>query len=110
MENSQMDPDLAPDTSHFFQCSACSRKFALSNAYSTHLGSCQPQKKRVASALGMAKETYTRKKSRLHGPPTPLQPTLQPMVATESNFQVSISLLELSWICPGSNVRFLSSS
>ncbi len=54
------------DASHTLQCQACGRKFAQSNAYSTHVGSCRPQKKRVASALDIAQELYRRKKARLN--------------------------------------------
>ncbi|KJA15705.1 hypothetical protein HYPSUDRAFT_100251, partial [Hypholoma sublateritium FD-334 SS-4] len=45
-------------------CLACGRNFAQSNAYSTHIRSCRPQRKRMASALELAKEAYMRKKSR----------------------------------------------
>ncbi|KAF9473559.1 hypothetical protein BDN70DRAFT_761574, partial [Pholiota conissans] len=45
----------------------CGRNFAQLNAYSNHVNSCRPQKKRMASALETAKETYRlRKKARLH--------------------------------------------
>lgn len=45
-------------------CLACGRNFAQSNVYSTHIRSCRPQRKRMASALELAKEVYKRKKSR----------------------------------------------
>lgn len=95
-----MDLDMSLDTSHLFQCLACGRKFALSNAYSTHLGSCQPRKKRMGSALELAKETYARKKSRLCNPLPQLQPPLQPAVVMEPIVQVSFSLLELPNVGP----------
>ncbi len=53
----------APQT---LRCQACGREFAQSNAYSTHVGSCRPQKKRMASALDTAQELYRRKKARLN--------------------------------------------
>ncbi|KJA18101.1 hypothetical protein HYPSUDRAFT_122231, partial [Hypholoma sublateritium FD-334 SS-4] len=46
-------------------CEACGRNFAQMNAYSNHIGSCRRQKKRMASALGSAKEKYRNKKARL---------------------------------------------
>ena len=54
------------DASHTLRCQASGREFAQSNAYSTHVGSCHPQKKRVASALDIAQELYRRKKARLN--------------------------------------------
>lgn len=54
------------DASQSLQCLACHREFGQSNAYSTHVGSCRPQKKRMASALDLAKETYRRKKARFN--------------------------------------------
>lgn len=69
------------DDSHILKCPACGRNFAKSNAYSIHVGSCQPQKKRMAGALELAKETYRKKKARLnnatlHQPHTLHQPQL----------------------------------
>ncbi|KJA15800.1 hypothetical protein HYPSUDRAFT_148660 [Hypholoma sublateritium FD-334 SS-4] len=58
------------------QCLACGRTFAQSNAYSIHVGSCRPQRKRMASALELAKETFKRKKARIASnmnPPEQLQ-------------------------------------
>lgn len=51
------------------QCTACGRNFRQSNAYSTHVLSCRPQKRRMASALESAKETYKRKKARINSAP-----------------------------------------
>lgn len=48
-----------------FQCIACGRTFGQSNAYSTHVSSCRPQKRQMSGALELAKETYRRKKARL---------------------------------------------
>ena len=53
-------------------CVACGRSFAQPNAYSNHIGSCRAQKKRMASALEVAKEKYRNKKARLDTIPTPL--------------------------------------
>ena len=61
------------DASQALQCQACGREFARSNAYSTHVGSCRPQKKRVASALDIAQELYRRKKARLSHDPVQMQ-------------------------------------
>lgn len=55
-------------------CEACGRNFAQLNAYSNHVGSCRLQKKRMASALGAAKENYRNKKSRLSATSTQLLP------------------------------------
>ncbi len=60
------------------QCTACGRTFIQSNAYSVHIRSCRPQKKRLASALDLAKEKYRRKKARLNEPPAAEPPLLQP--------------------------------
>lgn len=70
--------DVSQDSSSSLQCLACSRKFAQSNAYSTHVRSCRPQRKRVASALDLAKENYRRKKARFNEPPAPQPPLLEP--------------------------------
>ncbi|KJA12631.1 hypothetical protein HYPSUDRAFT_152315, partial [Hypholoma sublateritium FD-334 SS-4] len=59
-------------------CDACGRSFAQLNAYRNHIGSCRPQKKRMASALGAAKENYRNKKSRLSTTSTQL-----PLVASQ---------------------------
>ena len=59
-------------------CEACGRNFAQMNAYSIHIGRCRPQKKRMASALELAQETYRRKKLRLNDPPIQPQLVLQP--------------------------------
>lgn len=70
------DSDVtSQDSSSGLQCPACGRNFAQSNAYSTHVRSCQPQKKRIASSLDLAKERYRRKKARLNEPPAS-QPSL----------------------------------
>lgn len=58
------------------QCLACGRNFAQSNAYSTHVRSCRPQRKRMASALEAAKETYKHKKLR-----TALNPPDEPQMS-----------------------------
>lgn len=59
--------EFQTDTDRTFnglQCAACGRNFRQSNAYTTHVSSCRPQKRRMASALESAKETYRRKKAR----------------------------------------------
>ncbi len=73
------------DTPNLF-CEACGRYFTQINAYSNHVGSCRPQKKRMASALETAKEKYRSKKSRLDvasitqpDPPDRLEGSSQPI-------------------------------
>lgn len=65
------------------QCAACGRTFVQVNAYSIHVGSCRPQKKRMASALEAAKEKYTNKKARLNPAPAqlPTNEAIQPATA-----------------------------
>lgn len=58
------------------QCLACGRTFLQSNAYSIHVGSCRPQKKRMASALELAKETFKKKKLRMAENPNTQQQQL----------------------------------
>lgn len=70
--------DVSQDSNSSLQCLACGRTFAKSNAYSTHVRSCQPQRKRVASALDSAKEFFKRKKARFNKPPAPQSPVLEP--------------------------------
>ncbi len=57
--------DATTDAAGTRSCEACGRTFVQMNAYSNHIGSCRPGKKRLASALEMAKEKYRHKKSRL---------------------------------------------
>lgn len=78
-------------------CDACGRNFAQLNAYSNHIGSCRSQKKRMASALGAAKENYRNKKSRLGTISTQLTPvassqqaTIPATVEVSSSFSVLI--------------------
>ena len=61
-----------------FYCPACGRIFGKLSAYNSHAGSCPKQKKRMASALELAQETYRRKKLRLNDPPIQPQLVLQP--------------------------------
>ena len=58
--------DFAPEAfpSQSLTCVACGRRFEWVNAYSNHTGSCRVQKKRMANALGAAKEKYRSKKAR----------------------------------------------
>ncbi|KAF8956819.1 hypothetical protein BDZ97DRAFT_1763401 [Flammula alnicola] len=68
--------DMQPDSTIFeasegLRCLACGRRFAQSNAYSVHMGSCRPQRKRMASALQSAQEDYGRKKARTNKPRQP---------------------------------------
>ncbi|KJA13591.1 hypothetical protein HYPSUDRAFT_151446 [Hypholoma sublateritium FD-334 SS-4] len=77
--------DLATDESFDAQillCEACGRGFAHMNAYSNHTGSCRQQKKRMASALGSAKEKYRNKKARLEAAMQLHQDELGPQPAT----------------------------
>lgn len=67
MDDLQITTSL--DTSHVIQCLTCGREFAQTNAYSIHARNCRPQKKRMASALEIARENYRRKKARLSHPP-----------------------------------------
>lgn len=69
--------DASQEPSSSLQCSACGRNFTQTNAYSTHTRSCQSQKKRLASALDLAKEKYRRKKVRLNESPALQQPLLE---------------------------------
>lgn len=46
-------------------CKACGRDFAHLNAYSSHFGSCRKGKRKIASALELAKENYRIKRHRL---------------------------------------------
>ncbi|KJA27429.1 hypothetical protein HYPSUDRAFT_130944 [Hypholoma sublateritium FD-334 SS-4] len=64
--------------SEALQCLACGRYFAQSNAFSIHARSCRPQRKRMASALEAAKETYRRKKMRTALNPPDQQQVSQP--------------------------------
>lgn len=61
---------------------ACGRTFVQVNAYTTHAGSCRPQKKRMASALEAAKERYATKKARLNPVPMQLPPNKADQQAT----------------------------
>ena len=83
MEEFIWHADVAADASQnenlSLQCIACGRTFIQSNAYSVHIRSCRPQKKRLASALDLAKEKYRRKKARLNDPPVAEPPLLQPI-------------------------------
>ncbi len=65
-----------------FYCPACGRIFGKLSAYNSHVGSCRKRKKRMASALELAQETYRRKKLCLNDPPFQPQLVLQP----ESSF------------------------
>lgn len=65
------------DLSTGLQCPACSRTFSQSSgAYSNHVRSCRPQKKRLASSLDLAKEKYQKKKARLDEPEIIIQPQI----------------------------------
>lgn len=48
-----------------FFCKACGQYFAHLNAYSSHFSSCRKGKRKMASALEVAKESYKIIKSRL---------------------------------------------
>ncbi len=63
--------DLTPEAfpSQSLVCSACGRRFDRQSAYSNHSGRCRFQKKRMANALGVAKEKYKNKKARLDPDP-----------------------------------------
>lgn len=76
--SNQQDTDTGYPPSELLQCLACGRYFAQSNAYSTHVRSCRPQRKRMASALEAAKETYRRKKMRTASNPPDQQQEAQP--------------------------------
>ena len=76
-------------------CPACGRTFLQSNAYSVHIRSCRPQKKRLASALDLAKEKYRRKKARLDEPPAAQPPLLEPNLE-EIGHTMEVSAPEVS--------------
>ncbi len=63
-------PDATFDPSQYLssnlQCPTCGRSFTQSNAYSTHSRTCRTGKKRIASALDLAKENLKIKKARLN--------------------------------------------
>lgn len=59
-EMDEQDAHIASDNSLI--CPGCGRSFMQLNAYSNHTGSCRSQKKRMASALDAARETYRKKK------------------------------------------------
>lgn len=88
--------EVASDAFQSLTCAACGRIFAQPNAYSMHIGSCRFQKKRMASALGVAKEKYRNKKSRRDVTPVQLPPseppTNQSNTVTEPDVEVSISV------------------
>ncbi|KJA21683.1 hypothetical protein HYPSUDRAFT_94250, partial [Hypholoma sublateritium FD-334 SS-4] len=63
---------------------ACGRTFVQMNAYSNHVGSCRHRKKRMASALEVAKEKYRHKKSRLE-----ITATIQPLHPEGSSQQLT---------------------
>lgn len=65
--------DIVPNMPKLLHCSACGREFLHSNAYSVHVGSCQPQKKRIASSLELAKEMYKRRKTINSNAPAQIQ-------------------------------------
>ncbi len=46
-------------------CKACGRDFAHLNAYSSHFSSCRQGKRKMASALELAKENHKIKRSRI---------------------------------------------
>ncbi len=62
LSHSKMNSGLYQD---LLICVACGRDFAHLNAYSNHVRSCRLQKKRAATALDTARETYKNKKIRL---------------------------------------------
>lgn len=82
------------EASESLQCMACGRTFGRSNAYSFHVNSCRKEKKRMASALELAKETYRRKKLRL---------TVQPPLVLPVESSVELTAVgpsqEVSNIC-----------
>lgn len=100
-------PDVAFDA-QVFLCEACGRNFARMNAYSIHIGSCRPQKKRMSSALGEAREKYKNKKSRLDTSSTQLQPpaSSQPDAMIPTAIKVGDSILPVFQI---SNLLMLHS-
>lgn len=87
-------PDVAFDA-QVFLCEACGRNFTQMNAYSIHIGSCRPQKRRMASALGEAREKYKSKKSRLDTSSTQPQhaASSQPEVMIPAAMKVSVAIL-----------------
>lgn len=94
-------PDAILDSSQdassirVLQCPACGRNFTQSNAYSTHVRSCRPQKKRVASALDLAKERYKRKKARLDEPPVAQPPVLESNLLEEIAPSIEVRTSEI---------------
>lgn len=93
--NDQQDADTEFDPSEVLQCLACGRNFTQSNTYTTHVRSCRPQRKRMASALEAAKETYKRKKFRTTLNPPTLNPPDYPQ-ASQSNLQIVTPQNEVS--------------
>lgn len=89
-----------PDASQRLRCVACGREFAQSNAYSNHVSSCRSKKKRMASALDQAKETYRKKKARFNttlGQPQELESQeLRADAATPARAEVGSLRLQLA--------------
>ncbi len=74
------------------QCIACKRTFRQMNAYNTHVGSCRREKKRGASALELAKESFRRKKLRLStGNPPVAQEQLIPEPQHGTDLQLAVA-------------------
>ena len=94
MSDSELELEVASDAFLSLTCAACGRSFARMNAYSIHNGSCRFQKKRMASALGAAKENYRNKKSRRDANPAHLPPSeLIDQSTTVTNADVEVSNL-----------------
>lgn len=92
------------DDSQFLKCFSCGRIFTKSNAYSVHVGSCRPQKKRMAGALELAKEMYRKKKTRLEMDAIIHQPQFLGQLehgaesqAAEPIIEVSVQVLHLAF-------------
>ena len=87
--------EVASDAFQSLTCAACGRSFAQPNAYSIHIGSCRFQKKRMASALGAARENYRNKKSRRDANLAQLPPSepIDQSPTTVTNADVEVSSL-----------------
>lgn len=85
-----LDP---PFSQSLLICEACGRSFEQVNAYSNHIGSCRLQKKRMASALGAAKEKYRNKKARLN---TTLAQPLDSLASSSQLDTAPVNIIEVS--------------